>query len=181
MHIITISREEGSGGDYIAYRIAEKIGFEYVDQVNMKKVAEKLVLSRDKLLDSEEEILSSSEGFSQMRSILLAIAEKCDVVILGRGGQVLFQNNEKAFHIRITAPLDLRVKKFMIDNELTEDEARREVVRKDALHHDYVLRFYGIDSRDLHLYHMVINTAKIDLDKAAENIVFIARRNFGII
>ncbi|MDX9955023.1 MAG: cytidylate kinase-like family protein [Anaerolineae bacterium] len=55
MAVITISRQYGSGGDEIAQRLCEILGYQYFDKKMMLQVAEQVGLSEHELVDFSEE------------------------------------------------------------------------------------------------------------------------------
>ena len=55
MAVITISREYGSGGDQIADRVREQLGYRYFDKRLMAQVASEMGLSEDEIIDFSEE------------------------------------------------------------------------------------------------------------------------------
>lgn len=61
MAVITISRQYGSGGDEIASRVCELLGYRYFDKRMMAQVASEMGLTSKEVIDSQEdrhEILS---------------------------------------------------------------------------------------------------------------------------
>jgi cytidylate kinase len=66
MAVITISRQYGSGGDEIASRVCELLGYRYFDKRMMAQVAAEIGLSAKEVVDSQEErheILSFFDRF----------------------------------------------------------------------------------------------------------------------
>jgi cytidylate kinase len=57
MAVITISREYGSGGDELAPRICELLGYRYFDKTWMARVASEVGLSETGIVDFSEEQL----------------------------------------------------------------------------------------------------------------------------
>lgn len=55
MAVITISRQFGSGGDELAVRLCEKLGYDYFDKRLMERVAVEVGLSQAELVDFSEE------------------------------------------------------------------------------------------------------------------------------
>ena len=55
MAVITISRQYGSGGDEIASRVCELLGYRYFDKRMMAQVASEMGLTSKEVIDSQEE------------------------------------------------------------------------------------------------------------------------------
>ncbi len=55
MAVITISRQYGSGGDELAARVSERLGYRYLNKALMAEVAAEMNLSRGKFVDFSED------------------------------------------------------------------------------------------------------------------------------
>jgi len=104
-----------------------------------------------------------------------------NMVIVGRGGQVLLKDSAGVLHIRIEAPMEDRIQR--IKGQLKHDqykynadiEARRMaqdlILKRDVASADYIKRYFEADWDDLMLYHAVLNTGKLTPEQAVESIV----------
>lgn len=104
-----------------------------------------------------------------------------NVVILGRGGQVILQNEPYVLHVRIEAPFETRLQRvrdhwqpFMTSLDLRR-AAQEMIQEKDTASADYIQRFYNVRWDDSNLYHVIINTDKLSIDRAAHMIAQLAR------
>ena len=104
-----------------------------------------------------------------------------NVVIVGRGGQVILRDEPDVLHVRVEAPFETRlqrVREAWHPYETQVDlrrEAQNLIEQKDLASTDYLDHFYG-ERWDNHLlYHLVINTGKLSVDQAAEMIAHLAR------
>ncbi len=96
------------------------------------------------------------------------------VVIVGRGGQVILQNEPDVLHVRIEAPLEtrlLRVREqwqpFTTSLDLRR-AAQDMILEKDAASAEYLQHFYNVRWDDSSLYHLIINSEKLGIDQAAQ-------------
>ena len=78
------------------------------------------------------------------------------VVIVGRGGQVLLADQRDVLHIRVVAPLELRVAYVARREGLDMDAARKRVQAKDRARTRYMQTQYHCQHEDPHLYDLVI-------------------------
>jgi cytidylate kinase len=109
-----------------------------------------------------------------------------NMVIVGRGGQVILGTYPDVLHVRVQAPLEERLQRVrgypsLAGRTFSDSvEARRAaqdlIISSDARSEEYMWRFYGVDWSDPQLYHMVINTSKSSLELAASVIIEAARR-----
>jgi cytidylate kinase len=111
-----------------------------------------------------------------MRQIITAAANTGHVVIVGRGGQVLLADERDVLHIRVVAPLELRVAYVARREGLDPDAARKRVQAKDRARTRYMKTQYHSQHEDPHLYDLEINSAVLDLDSAVDLICLAVER-----
>jgi CMP/dCMP kinase len=111
-----------------------------------------------------------------IRQIITAAADSGHVVIVGRAGQVLLADKRDVLHIRVVAPLQLRVAYVARREGLDLDTADRRVQAKDRARTRYMKTQYNCQHEDPHFYDLVINTAVLDLDSAVDLICLAAER-----
>jgi cytidylate kinase len=105
------------------------------------------------------------------QSLIHAAHERDNVVIMGRGGQVVLHAAPDVLHVRLVAPVELRARRVQQNEGLTEDAARKRVAERDEASHDYVKRFYSADAADPLLYDLALNMNKLTPATAAELII----------
>lgn len=115
--------------------------------------------------------LDEAQAISLVRALVRHAAEEGNVLIVGRGGQAILQDNPGVFHVRVEAPLELRIQRVQQAEGLSYEEARNRIIQNDRAARDYLRRFYDVDWSDPQLYDLVINTRKISVELAAEYIV----------
>jgi cytidylate kinase len=91
-----------------------------------------------------------------------------DVVIVGRGGQVTLRDRPDVLHIRVEAPIQYRILRIQKMEGVGPDEARSLAKRHDQVSAQYLRTLFNIKWDDLALYHMAINSGKLDLEDAAQ-------------
>jgi cytidylate kinase len=114
-----------------------------------------------------------------IRDIVTAAVNTGHVVIIGRGGQVLFAGWRDVLHIRVVAPLELRVAYVAQREGLAMDAARTRVQAKDRARQHYMQTQYHCQHEDPHLYDLVIDTAVLNLDNAVDLICLAAECKAG--
>jgi cytidylate kinase len=209
MAVITISRQFASGGDEIAARICEILGYTYFDKQLMIKVAGEVGLSASEIVDFSEEThevrsflsrlfragpdhiarvvsyehnettgtdilterkLDAVECIELVRSTVIAAYKHDNIVIVGRGGQAILQHKPHTLHIRITAPPMERIKYLQHKGMTGIADIKQRIAEQDRVTIDYLSRFHGITWDDPLLYHLVINTGKMEIETAAQTI-----------
>ncbi|GAP15971.1 cytidylate kinase [Longilinea arvoryzae] len=95
-----------------------------------------------------------------------------NVVIVGRGGQAILRGRKDVLHVRIVAPLEMRIAR-LVDEQFTSYETATQMVKQhDRASQDYLKHYYDIDWDDPLLYHMIINTGQCSVEMAAQWIQF---------
>src|SRR6185312_9848252 len=79
-------------------------------------------------------------------------------------------------HVRIIAPLELRIAYVMQREGLNQDEARSRIQLKDRDRIRYLQAEYHQSPEDARLYDLIVNTGIIDLDSAVDLIVLALER-----
>jgi cytidylate kinase len=184
MAVLTISQEWGSGGIGSAARVAEILGIRFADREIILKAAgaygvqeTKLEEVADKAPTLWERIDEEKRRYSiYVREAMYDLAREGQVVLEGRGGQVLFREVPHVLKIRIVAPLDVRARRVAEQENLDPETALQIVERNDRDRAARMRYLYDVDWRDPRLYDLVLNTGHLSAESAAEVIVTLARR-----
>lgn len=93
--------------------------------------------------------------------IVRDLAAQGDIVIVGRGGQVILRERDDTLHVHIIAPFDQRVDTLTRREGINRREARARITASDRARSDYLRRYYHVLWSDPALYDLVINMDKI--------------------
>jgi cytidylate kinase len=177
MSVITISREFGSEGDAIAQKVAQTLGYHFVDQKFIGTI-----LGQYGYVEFDREYKSLPtfwERFDAQREkqrdimvtmlnrVIQAVAHHGNVVILGRSGFEVLSGFADAFHVRIQAPFSIRVGRIMDQQNITFDEADLLVKQNDKVRLAFVEEFYRVPWGAIKSFDLVVNTGKVFPDLAA--------------
>ena len=117
-------------------------------------------------------ISSSLEGYVRMVGLVIrGLAHEGNVLILGRGGQMLLKHYPGALHVQTVAPFAKRVEVVSARYGLAERDAQQRVRASDRARFDYLRRYHDVDWLDPTLYHLVLNTAGLPAASAVSLIV----------
>ena len=117
-------------------------------------------------LDAQQEL-----SVQTFQSLIRAAHERDNVVVMGRGGQMVLHDAPDVLHVRLVAPIELRIQRVQENAGLTADAARARVSQRDQASAEYVRRLYSIDAADPLLYDLVINTGKLSAAATADLII----------
>lgn len=194
MRAITLSREYGSGGGEIAARLAQRLGWHLIDHEVVVQVAHALDVSEEEAEAHDErteslgsrllrnmnlfepaalvatplpEVTDPDVYREALRRVVEEAAAKRNVVIVGRGAQFLLANCRDVLHVRVVAPLDLRIAYVMRREALDRATALARIHLKDRDRTHYLQAEYHQHPDNPHLYDLVVNTGIL----ALENII----------
>jgi CMP/dCMP kinase len=196
--LITVSREYGAGGSDLARALGERLRWPVLDRDLVQRVAERLRLD-PRAVEAQDEhppslfarlsaamlitppelplsldtssVLSPDAVAEAARAAILAAAETPPLVVVGHGSQALFQERRRTLHVRLVAPLDVRVRRICRRAGCNPAFAAVQARRMDEDRAAYVRRYYHAEWRDPLLYDLQINTARVSAQQAADMIV----------
>ena len=113
------------------------------------------------------QILDEARAIDLIRATMGAAYERGNVLIIGRGGQAILKDKPDVLHVRVVAPLEDRVMRLQEQRNLTVPQARRLAMERDHTTAEYLHTFHQVDWDDPTLYHLVVNTGKLGVRKAA--------------
>jgi cytidylate kinase len=179
MRAVTVSRQAGSRGDDLAELVARQLGWrragrELINQAAMAAGVPQVALAQiDELgiLCLRPSTREWRAYQAQVERIIGELADQGDVVIVGRGGQMALRGRPDVLHVRVVAPYAVRLDWLQQERNLSEDAARAWLEASTKARTCYVRRSYGVDLNDPALYHLVINTALVELQVAADVVV----------
>jgi cytidylate kinase len=184
MAVITISHQMGAGGPEIGMKLGQKLGFRYVDQELVLDVARRYGVAEDKLSHLDESKPTLFERFDTetryyitiLQTSLLDFAELDNAVLMGRGGQWLLRGIPHILRVRVIAPFDLRVKRWIkrtaeMTGETPTQRAAADFVRRDDAEKSGRMRYlYEVDLADPMLYDLTVSTERLGYDAVVEMI-----------
>ncbi len=236
--VITISRELGSQGSYIAAAVAQKLNLRYLDREILHRAAEVAGYPDDEMVNQLEgkevvpgvlgrilaalqtsaaapsepsvtrreifvydeltAMMMQADGLSReeamaktiareqrteraadyvelVRQVIREFAEAGDVVIVGRGGQVVLRDLPGVLRVRVGASEETRIGRVMERFKVDIKEAERQVHQSDRERIRYLKHFYGADWQNPNLYDLMLNTDRLALEKAVELVIAAAQ------
>lgn len=184
MSLITITSSFGSGGDEIAWRVAEELGFEVYDDQRLQEEAVKMGISERELKSLNEKapglfdrLLSSRPAVYRdlLASVVYEAARHGKGVFIGHGAQFFLQSFDCALHVRIHASETVRVEKLVADQGVRPEAAEKNIRRIDKRLAAFTAFSFQKDWNDPSLYDLMINLDKLGAEWAAKMIIELAR------
>jgi hypothetical protein len=103
----------------------------------------------------------------QTSETIFRLAELGNVIILGRGANIITARLPQVLHVRLVGSMELRVNHLQVFDKLNRKEALARIEREDGGRGRYLKRYFGKDINDPLQYHLVINTDWVTLRQAA--------------
>lgn len=191
---ITIAREPGSGGAPIAKAVAEKLGYEFIDEQIVEEIARstkrrKAIIqqidekSRSQIEDVVHSILNAeyvddAKYVSELVRVILTYAHNGYCVFLGRGANFMTPF-AKGLHVNITAPYKVRVQRAMDFEGLNESQAKEVLAKTEKERASFVKQYFKHDINKKNAYDLTINTTYFQVDEARDVIIEALYRKFS--
>jgi len=176
MAVITISRQWGSLGTIVANAVADRLGYrlvmrQLINQAALRAGAPQValaVIDELHLLGVAPTAEEYQAYIQAMHAVIEELAAQGNVVIVGRGGQAVLHERPGVLHVRMIAPLELRVERLADRHHISLAAARAQVRASDRERRSYLKRFYNANVDDPALYDLVINTAHLGAETACD-------------
>jgi cytidylate kinase len=107
----------------------------------------------------------------QTAETILRLVQLGNVILLGRGANLITARMPGIFHVRLVAPLAGRIDQVCRQNNLAPVAARELIDREDSGRGRYLKKYFEADPEDPLQYHLVINTGLTTPEAAADLIV----------
>lgn len=185
MSIITISRGSHSGGQLLAERVAEQLGYPCVSREEVLEEAAKLYsFPVDKLtteMDRGPSFLERLTGERSRRVIyvraaLLERARKGPLVYHGQVGHLHLSGVMHVLRVRLIADLNYRAGIVAEERNLTLDEAVAFIKKADKERKNWVRFLFGVEWDDPSMYDVVVNVGRASMDTACSVVVGMSQR-----
>ena len=179
MAVITISRQMGSLGTEIAREVAGQLQYEYLDREGIEQglTAHGLAIVEVEKFDERSTPFwtkwqnQGQKFFHAIQMVIYEAARSGNVVIVGRGGQLILRGIPGVLHIRIIAPIEDRVQRLMPRYGEDEKELLRILNKSDRDSGGFIQTFFDADWGNADLYDLTINTRNLTVDLAVDMIL----------
>ncbi|MCI2046180.1 MAG: cytidylate kinase-like family protein [Faecalibacterium sp.] len=189
--IVTIGREYGSGGHYIAQQLAARLGIRLYDRALIDGTV-KASGYQQALVDKNDEkpvnifLSRRVSGYSnsieenvaeQVFSFLRGRAEAGEsFVVVGRCSDSVLRHNPNALHFFILADKETKVERIVSLYHLSEKEALDKMLRADKkrrTYHNYYSDMKWGDSRG---YDLCVNSGRLGIEQTIDVLLEYIRR-----
>jgi cytidylate kinase len=205
--VVTVSRQLGSGGSYIAQQVAKRLDFKYLDREILRKAALRLGQTEETLSTREEKcsslwerlisvfspgapeapyvppplpLLDDRALFETEGEIIKGLSVKHDAVIVGRGAVHILKERPHAAAVYVHARKGFRVKRVMEIYHISDlEEARSLIEQSDRQRADFIRTMTGAVWSDARNYHLCLDTGTVGFDLATEMVLRLVQQVRG--
>ena len=194
MAVITISKELQTNSEKLASKLAEKLGYEYIGDQLITQIAKELHISESevetfrktsqsrilrfvdrytcsivqKVVDREHGCLDDEKYYETTRKLVEQSYDAGNVIILGWGGQCILREKPDTLHIRLIKDEKVKIEEVMASRKLDYQAARKYIEREEGDLKAYIKQYFNEDWNDSHLYDLVVNMGKSNVEQAVE-------------
>ncbi len=179
--IITIGRENGSGGREVGEKLSEILDIPCYDQEIIAETAGRIGIDAkeiDRMEESNKDGLISYWGipsanplFAEQSKIIAELASKGPCIFIGRCADFILGGRKDVVKVFIHAPVGDRIIRSAKRNGISEKEAYERIRRKDAQRASYYQRYTGRVWGAVGNYDLSVSTGDIGIDGAAKLIL----------
>ncbi len=188
--VITISREFGSGGKEIGFRLSEKLKIPFYDKEIISMAAEDSNIAEEVFRENDEtigqkgqidnkhvlvnpfsslyEVPMSDQIFFAQSQVIQKLEKKGPCVIIGRCSDIILEN---AFHVFICSGMKKRVERIQ-DLEPGESAKKLEARIRgiDRKRREYYQYYSGNEWGNPRNYHLSLNSGKLGIERCVDMI-----------
>jgi cytidylate kinase len=186
--VLTLARQLGAGDTGFAPTLADRLGLKVYDRELLEQEAVRLGVSEAELEKVDEQPAGIFQRFrpgslyqryfEALGMLMNELAARGGVLLVGRGGSRFLRDHPGAFHVRLVAPPDVRVRRVMEHRWLREREARQRIARSDEQRRLFYDGYFGADWVSPLEYHLTVNSGRLG-PAAVDLVALAAGRHWG--
>ena len=180
--VVTVSREYGSGGRYVAKLLSEKLGVKFYDKEIVTKLAEETGLSEEYIEENEQKrgILSTLENdqvtglsnkdelFIKETELIKKLARKDSCVIVGRCADFILKNNRNVVKVFVYSDMEDKIKRATKFYGLDKEKAEKEIKNIDKQRANHYKYYTEREWKEYSNYDICINSDTFGVEKSAD-------------
>lgn len=180
--VVTVSREYGSGGRYVAKLLSEKLGVKFYDKEIVTKLAEETGLSEEYIEENEQKrgILSTLENdqvtglsskdelFIKETELIKKLARKDSCVIVGRCADFILKNNRNVVKVFVYSDMEDKIKRATKFYGLNKEKAEKEIKNIDKQRAHHYKYYTEREWKEYSNYDICINSDTFGVEKSAD-------------
>jgi len=195
MAVITIFGRYASKKRGFGKALARKLNYDYADRDIIRELARRANISEESYEDGRsrglmqilsktvsmnfiKRIIGDSAGyidskiyFKLLEEIVISLAKRDNIVIVGRGSHCILQGYDGAYFIKVRAEWEDRLKTAskLLSSRVCDVEDY--ILEQDKREKKFMEYFYNVDWLDPSLFSLVINLSKVSIEEGIQQVV----------
>ena len=180
--VITISREYGSGGRYIAKLVAEKLKIKLYDKDFIKELTNETGLDSSYIENIEQKrtlldnfnsgyyqsLSNADELFLEEANLIKKLASKNSCVIVGRCADFILKDNKNLIKIFIYSDMKSKIKRAIKYYNIPKKDAKKEIEKINKLRKNHYKYYTNREWNNPENYDLCLNSDSLGVEKCAE-------------
>jgi len=193
--VVTVSARYGAAGSVIAPQLAERLGLRFFDRLiqgagaaNVESIVERLTAEEEQQAPpgpivaglarvgaalglptpTHDDVDKTRELRRRVEASVVRVATTGGGVILGRAAAVVLADHPMSFNVRLVGPPDRCLAQGMSIEGVPEAVAREHQQSADRAWARSVTRLFDRDPADPRLYHLMVDSTVIPIDRCVE-------------
>lgn len=193
--VVTIARENGSGGREIGEKLAQKLGVAFYNRDLLRLASDESGISEELFAQSDEQVkntllfkvakdaykgevippdsdefISNENLFRYQARVILELAHTKSCVLIGRCADYILKDEPNVLRVFIHAPEKKRIETLMVRHHTDREDAVRLMEKVDKRRAAYYHTFTGSNWRDASHYDLSLDSGKLGEDGCIERI-----------
>ncbi|MBW2574534.1 MAG: cytidylate kinase-like family protein [Deltaproteobacteria bacterium] len=198
MAVITIFGRYASKKRGFGKALARKLNYNYADRDIIRELARRANISEEYVESYEDgrsrglmqilsntvsmnfikRIIGDSAGyidskiyFKLLEEIVISLAKRDNIVIVGRGSHCILQGYDGAYFIKVRAEWEDRLKtaRKLLSSRVRDVEDY--ILEQDKREKKFMEYFYNVDWLDPSLFSLVINLSKVSIEEGIQQVI----------
>ena len=186
--VLTLSRELGAGEQGFPPTLGERLGMQVYDREVLEQEAVRLGVPEAELEKIDERGAGIFQRFHPgsiyqryfevLGQLLRELAGRGDVILVGRGGSRILRDAPRAYHVRLVAPMPIRVRRVMEYRWVQENIAKKLIADSDSRRSSFCESYFGADWSSPLEYDLTVNSGRLG-PTAIEAVSLAAERHWS--
>ena len=195
--VITIARQDGSGGRTVGEMLANKLGIHFYDKELMKLASDESGINEALFVNADEKVkstklfnlaksayhgelippesddfTSSDNLFNYQAKIIRKLAEDGEsCVIMGRAADYVLKDYDNVLSVFVHAPKDFCMEQAAKKHSMSEKELERYIAKTDRHRAGYYKYHTGREWTDARNYDLCLDSSKLGFERCVEEII----------
>ncbi|SDB81151.1 glucuronide carrier protein [Raineyella antarctica] len=197
--LVTLNEQYGAGATYVGTKVAERLGVSYVGTRFSSQDLEAAEMAATARAEQDSNVIRFLHSFARTETdsdranaednaldaelVSQNISEVAAMaagggVITGRDATVILGDTEGALHVRLVGPEDFRAQQAAQEFNISREVAAERLAREDRMRTEMSERLMSWDPSDPTRYDLIVDTGKVSLDGAVDQIVAAYRAKY---